>query len=114
MSETIWVSGINAQIYEWVDFGTPPHIITPKASGYPLRFRWGGPGSYKPSSRQRIIQSKRHSQSGGIYTTMSVNHPGVEARHFDETIAKEYEPIFRKDIQDAIGVAAAKTAQSNK
>lgn len=113
MSEEIWADGINAPQYELVNAGTKPHTITPKASGYPLKFKWGGTGSYKASSTPRIIQSKRHYKTGPVRTFMSVHHPGFEAREFDKTIAKEYEPTFRKDIQDAISVAAAKTAQSN-
>ena len=113
MSEEIWADGINAQQYAWVNFGTKPHSITPRGSGYPLRFKWGGSGSYKASSRPRIIQSKRHYKTGPIVRLASVKHPGFEAREFDKTIAEHYDPIFRKDIQDAISVAAAKTAQSN-
>ena len=114
MSETIWAEGPSADQYQMVNFGTPPHIITPRGSGYPLKFKWGGTGSYKASSRPGIIQSKRHYKTGPVVRLASVNHPGSEARNFDQAIAKEYAPTFRKDIQDAIGVAAAKTAQSNK
>ena len=113
MSESIWSDGINWEQYARVNQGASPHTIVPKASGYPLKFKWGGSGSYKASSTPRIIQSKKHYKTGPIRTFMSVRHPGFEAREFDKTIADHYEPIFRKDIQDAISVAAAKTAQSN-
>ena len=124
MSEEIWADGgaLNSrglarwEQYALVNSGTVKknYPITPRGFGYPLKFRWGGVGSYTASSTPRVIQSKRHSQKGGIYRTPIVTHPGFDGRHFDETIRDHYEPIFRKDIQDAIGVAAAKTAQSNK
>lgn len=121
MSETIWAEGggtnsrgiSSADIYQMVNFGTRAHRI-PKNGSTIMLFRWDGPGSYKASSRPGIIQSRRHSQSGLWRERWVVDHPGTEARNFDQAIAKEYAPTFRKDIQDAIGVAAAKTAQSNK
>jgi hypothetical protein len=120
MSERIWAEGggvnsrglSSADQYQMVNFGTPPHRI-PKSGSTIMLFRWDGPGSYKASSRPGIIQSRRHSQSGTWRERWVVNHPGSEPRRFDLAIAKEYEPTFRKDIQDAISVAAAKTAQSN-
>jgi hypothetical protein len=124
MSEEIWADGSSKtrpgglpawKQYALINSGTvkKDYPITPRGQGYPLKFRWGGKGSYKASSTPRIIQSKRHSQSGGIYRTPAVTHPGFDAREFDKTIAEQYDPIFRKDIQDAISVAAAKTVQSN-
>ena len=123
MSEKIWADGegLNSRglakwkQYAMINQGTKPHTFGTRGPGYPLKFRWAGQGSYTPSSRPRIIQSGRHSQKGGVVEIWStVNHPGIEKpREFDKTIRDHYAPIFRKDIQDAIGVAAAKTAQSN-
>ena len=122
MSEKIWADGggLNSRglarwkQYAMVNQGTEPHTFGSRGN-WPMRFRWGGKGSYTASSTPGIIQSKRHSQKGKqvkFWTT--VDHPGIEKpRHFDRTIRDQYAPIFRKDIQDAIGVAAAKTAQSN-
>lgn len=112
MSETIWADD-NAEVYQMVNFGTPSHTIRPRGSGYPLRFKWGGPGSYKAATSPGIIGSKRAYKTGPIVTPWSVNHPGSEPRRFDIAIRDEYEPTFRADMQDAISVAAAKTAQSN-
>ena len=109
MSMYVYASGTNADQYALVNAGADPHVITPIGKGYPLKFKWGGKGSYKASSSPRIIQSKRHYKTGPVRTFMSVNHPGFPAREFDQAIAEEYAPTFRKDIQDAIGVAAAKS-----
>jgi len=108
IAEEIWADGVNAEQYERVNAGASPHPIPSSGTTF-MRFRWGGRGSYKASSSPRIIQSKRHSQSGGVVTMFKVNHPGFPAREFDQAIAEEYAPTFRKDIQDAIGVAAAKS-----
>ena len=124
MSESIWADGSSKtrpnglpawQQYALINSGTSKknYPIRPRGKGYPLRFRWGGKGSYTASSTPGIIQSKRHSQKGKIVKPWVVTHPGFDARHFDTTIRDQYAPIFKKDIQDAIGVAAAKTAQSN-
>ena len=120
MSEKIWADGggLNSRglarwkQYAMVNQGTEPHTFGSRGN-WPMRFRWGGKGSYTASSTPGIIQSKRHSQKGKIVKPWVVTHPGFDARHFDTTIRDQYAPIFKKDIQDAIGVAAAKTAQSN-
>jgi hypothetical protein len=111
MSETIWADGPNADQYQMVNFGVPEHRI-PKSGFTLMSFRPG----YRASSTPRVIQSGRHYRSGPQAFAMSIEkHPGLKAREFDKAIAKEYEPTFRKDIQDAISVAAAKTAaESNK
>lgn len=116
MSETIWADG-NSDVYQMVNFGTDPHPINPKGPGYPLRFKWGGKGSYKPATKPGIIQSNRAYKNGPIVTPWAIKeHPGIkDPRRFDEAIKKEYEPTFVKDIHDAISVAAAKSAaESNK
>ncbi len=110
ISQTIWAGGSNGHIYSWVNFGTDPHPI-PKSGTTPMHFKWGGPGSYKPSTRPRILKSGRHSQSGNLITMYKVNHPGIEEpREFDKTIAKEYTPTFRRDINRVIVDATKKAA----
>ena len=112
MSMTVWADDPNADQYQMVNYGTKPHEIRPRGN-YPLRFKWGGYGSYKASSSPGVIKSKRHYKTGPTVFMKKVNHPGNEPRRFDIAIADEYEDTFRDDVQDAISVAAAKTAQNN-
>ena len=100
--------------YQMVNFGTKPHPITIRQFGRLLTFNWAGPGSYKASTSPGRIQSNRHYKVGPLVQKFAVDHPGIkEPRRFDLAIKKQYEPTFRKDMQDAISVAAAKTVQSN-
>ena len=79
-----------------------------------MRFIWGGPGSYTASSTPGIIKSGLKSQRGGYVSMWKIKkHPGLKARRFDETIGKQYDPIFRADMQTAISVAAKKSADLN-
>ena len=110
MSTSVWADGANWEQYSRVNQGAKPHPI-PKTGTTFMRFPDGR--GYTPSTRPRILKSGPRSNSGAMIVKYRVNHPGFKAREFDKTIAEHYEPIFRKDIQDAISVAAAKTAQSN-
>ena len=106
MSMTVWATGTNVNQYELVNQGADPHPI-PKTGTTFMRFPHGS--GYKASTAPRILKSGPRSNSGEMIVKFKVDHPGFKAREFDKTIAKEYEPTFRKDIQDAIGVAAAKS-----
>jgi hypothetical protein len=117
ISEEIWASGGDTNdrgesaldIYSYVNFGTKPHPI-PKSGTTYMHFRWGGPGSYKASSKPDIIKSSKHYKTGPFVTMMRVNHPGIkEPRRFDLAIAVYYGTIFRDDMQDAINSAAKKS-----
>ena len=110
MSMSVWATGTNANQYELVNQGAARHDI-PKTGTTYMRFPDGR--GYKSATRPRILKSGPRSNSGAMVIKYKVDHPGFKAREFDKTIRDQYEPIFRKDIQDAIGVAAAKTAQSN-
>jgi len=107
MSETVWADGANADQYQMVNAGAPPHDIYP-VHAKQLVFKWNGQGSYKASTMPRILTSKRHYKTGPVRFFNSVHHPGFPAREFDKTIADQYEPTFRSDMQDAIN-AAVKT-----
>ena len=110
MSLSVWATGTNASQYELVNQGAGRHDI-PKTGTTYMRFPDGR--GYQSATRPRILKSGPRSNSGAMVVKYKVDHPGFKAREFDRTIRDQYAPIFRKDIQDAIGVAAAKTAQSN-
>ena len=118
MSMSVWADGegLNSRgiavwkQYAMVNQGVDRHDI-PKSGTTYMRFPDGR--GYKSSTRPRMLTSGPRANFGQMVVKFKVDHPGLKAREFDKTIAEKYEPIFRKDIQDAIGVAAAKTAQSN-
>jgi hypothetical protein len=99
ISMKVYATGNNADQYGLVNFGSPPHSIYPKNPGGFLRFQPG----YRPSTSPGSLNSRAFLRSGSFISAQSVAHPGFEARRFDETVAKEYEPMFQKDMQDAIG-----------
>lgn len=88
-------------VYRYVNDGTPAHPIAPK-NGKALAFRWGGKGSYSPKTAPRVIGSSGGGASGGIVKLKSVQHPGTEARNFDEVIAEKWEEKLPVTVQRAI------------
>lgn len=82
-------------IYKWVDKGTKPHTIQPNkasklrfATGYQAKTgvggKYGGPGR----------------ANGPVVFTKLVNHPGIKARNFSDTIAKDTEPILKREVNN--------------
>jgi hypothetical protein len=89
-----------ADLWEALDrSGTRPHIIRPRRAKV-LRFKWGGPGSY----RAKTIKGGRFRgpgkvQGGKTVYRKKVMHPGFEARHFTERINKDLRPLFLKQAE---------------
>jgi hypothetical protein len=109
----VYPAGPNAEIWKYVSLGTRPHIIKPKGAGYPLRFKWGGYGSYKPRTTTSGGYNGPGKVAGGkTVHFMRVNHPGNKARGFEKHIARWYKPRFQRIMNDAVkrGTAAAKKA----
>lgn len=100
----VWPAGPHADQYNLVDAGSPEHVITPKAIGGRLRYRTG----YSPSTRPRVISSRRSSRYGPLVTARAVSHPGFEGREFHKTISKEYYPDYRRRIKNALQRATYK------
>ncbi len=95
--------GPNANIWRYVSKGTRPHPIQPKGPGYPLRFKWGGKGSYKA----RTTTSGGYNGPGKVVggkavRFMRVNHPGNKPRNFERHIARWYAPQFRRTMKNAV------------
>lgn len=90
------------EVYGYVNSGTKPHVITPKAPGYPLR--WSS--QYTPKTRPRVIGSYAGGSSGvKDSAAYLVHHPGTKARNFNKEIAKRapknYQTIFKASIKRA-------------
>ena len=98
ISMQVYASGENAKQYAIVNNGSPPHLITPRRAGY-LRFRSG----YIAGTVPKSLHSKAFIRYGPYVTVMNgVNHPGFEAREFDQTVADEHYDQFVQDMQDAM------------
>jgi len=104
----VFPQGEHKKIWEYVSRGTRKHEIKPKGN-YPLRFMWGGVGSYKPKTRAKGKFGGPGIVVGGELTfRMSVNHPGSEGRLFEETIGEDETPEFRRVVENAMRRGARK------
>lgn len=93
------------KIYSYVSAGTKPHLIRPKKAKN-LRFRLGG---FRAKTRPGVIAPSPGSRATGPFiSTKEVMHPGVQARNFDDMIAKEMDRKIPKRIEDAINNATRK------
>lgn len=77
------------KIYEYVDKGTRPHIITPKRARF-LSFR----GGYKAKTSPGVITSRSGGASGKRVFAKLVHHPGSEARDFSVIIQERVQKRF--------------------
>lgn len=105
MSGHSWIDEVAVRVwtgsarYAYVNNGTPAHVIRPKRGGV-LAFRPG----YIAGTRPRVLASRRPSRFGDYVTANSVNHPGIEARDFDVTIAEEMQPKLIDVVNEAISL----------
>ena len=106
VSTTVWPSRSNkaGKTYALVNEGSGPHTIRPRRARM-LRFQPG----YRAGTMPRVLSSRSFSRFGNFISAQQVNHPGFEAREFDDTIAEEYAPTFAADMQDAIRVATVRS-----
>jgi len=84
-------------IYSYVSEGTRPHVIVPKNANW-LKF----PRQYKAKTNVGIISSTTGGHYGAPTFRKSVQHPGIEARKFAETIAEKYGEIAPRKAQEAV------------
>lgn len=91
------VVGTDDEIYGYVSGGTKPHIIV--AHGKALAFPGGG---FRPKSRPGYIGSNKGSKGGAVVFRPRVQHPGTEARKFDEAIAEKWQKQLPVVMQRAI------------
>lgn len=94
---TVGPSGPNADQYELVNSGSPPHTIQAQRGGM-LKFQRG----YRAATSPRMLSSRAKYRFGGYVSTPLVHHPGFEAREFDAEIRDLFEPIFAADMQEAM------------
>lgn len=88
-------------IYHFVNAGTKKHKIRAKKANA-LVFVWGGRGSYKAQTTPRIIGSRFGGATGFTNYRKEVNHPGTEAREFDQEVARLIKKQLEDDVQNRI------------
>jgi hypothetical protein len=93
--------GTDDQIYRYVSEGTKAHPIRVK-NAKALHFQAG----YNAKTMPGVISSKAGGAFGDDVFALEVQHPGTEARKFEETIAKKWRPRFQKEMQAAMKDAA--------
>jgi hypothetical protein len=107
---TVFV-GTDDKIYRWVDEGTKgPYPIwagfwTGKSDKKVLAF----PSEFEPKTTPRVIDSGPGFSGGDMVLTPYVEHPGIEAREFDETMEKDWEAPFKRRMEAAMREAARKS-----
>lgn len=90
------------ELWFWINYGTKPRTI------YPKGYHSGGsdyiqyPGKFEPKTRPGKIQAR---QAQGKYGSINrwpkgqgVPYPGIEARRWDEEIAKQSEKRFQDSM----------------
>ena len=94
----VYPTGEHKMIWYYVDQGTKPHVI--KAVRAPmLKFKTGYIA--KTAAQPARLVSGGGRATGPWVSKASVNHPGSEGRGFSEQIAKEWEPDFKRLVDNA-------------
>lgn len=91
--------------WRYLTFGTPPHKIpkTPKPVGQSLKFKWGGPGSYRPKTYPFAGPPRLGGGQAGTYRYFKqVDHPGIEPRYFEKRVKTQYRARFHSIIREAV------------
>lgn len=91
------------QIYFYLARGTRPHIIRPVKAKV-LAFG----STFKPKTKVQVINSYPGGSSPPTAFAQAVQHPGTDARDFDEVIKARVERRFARRLQAAIDKAATK------
>lgn len=94
--------GTDDRIYGYLDDGTKPHEIRPRRKKA-LAFRGGG---YRAKTSPGVLGSGSGGASGPVIVRRKpVQHPGTAPRNFAETIARKYDGVVQKIVQDGIDEA---------
>lgn len=82
--------GTDDQVWKWLDQGTKAHGIQPKGPGYPLKFQWGGKGSYIAKTTPGQLTSQGGGPSGPTVRRMWVWHPGTRPRFWSVLLQRKW------------------------
>lgn len=89
--------GTDDEIYGYVNNGTKPHEIRPIRASV-LAF----PSGYNAKTQPGKMVSRSGGSYGETVFAKRVMHPGTEARNFDKTITKDWEPKTRRRFEQAL------------
>lgn len=92
------VVGTDNQIYVYVNDGTEPHEIRPRSPGGTLAFQTG----YQAKTQPNVAFSQGGGAFGDYVHAKAVQHPGTEARDFDEAIADQAVEYLQRFMQFAM------------
>lgn len=84
----------------WINYGTDPHVITPRPSNPTGLLRF--PIGFTPKTTPKIASSRVGGKFGPITSRPSVNHPGVEPRRFDLVIDTLVSQTLRENVRDVV------------
>lgn len=98
------------KIYRFVNEGTRPHpifagIYTSKSRKKVLAF----PSVSVPKTKPGSLSSGPGRKSGGTILRPYVQHPGTEARKFDQAVKKKRKTWFKRQMEKAMRTAAKKS-----
>lgn len=91
------------EIYRYVTRGTRPHPIVAKNASK-LFFKTGG---FLPKTTARVIGSKTGKSGSEWAAASQVNHPGTQAREFEEEIAARKQ----RNLENAVTAAVLRTVK---
>ena len=97
----------DSEIYGYVNDGTRPHLIFP-VRAKALAFASG----YTAKTSPGVIGSGAGGPSGSTVVRPYVEHPGTEARKFDQVIGEQWESKFKRRMEDAMRRAARATGHA--
>ena len=96
--------GLGVKKWNWTDQGTKRHII--KARKKPrLFFMKGG----TPKTTPGFIGSNAGSKGTSPRSPKQVMHPGTKPRKWTDAITKKWNPKFKRQMEDAMKIAAHKS-----
>ena len=117
----VFPTGKDKEVWTYVDLGTRPHKIAAKNAprlAFMMSVDAGGKfvrGGYVPKT---LAKPARTVVGGGYVKSpkalarpIEVDHPGSEGRGFTEQIAKDLQPEFRREMENAFRRAARRVSE---
>lgn len=88
---------VNSKVFGFVDWGTRPHIITPRTARR-LAFRSG----FTPKTTPGVIGSGPGGSFGAYVYAKRVSHPGNKPRLFTKAIAEKRKNDLQREIDKGL------------
>lgn len=88
-------TGKGAQIWRYLDKGTPPRTIVPKKPGGMLAFQEGGMPGSRPNS---LFVGPTQPATGPMIYARKVHNPGIAPRNWGELMRKKWAEQMKKEL----------------